>query len=113
MSASLWAQYKWERESVHTLETAYGFLTYKFNGEECTIYDIFVTKEHRRSGVAWKMADEVSELALSKGCKFLGGFIHLNLPGAQESLKAHLAYGFRVDSANNDCMIVIKDLGGK
>lgn len=108
--ASLFGQYILEREGKGILENEHGFLTYKIHGEECYIEDIFIKKESRRSGAATEMAKEIESMARAEGCKFLTGTCVPSTRGATESMRAMLGYGFRIHSAMEDRIILIKEI---
>lgn len=107
---SNYGQYIKERENLDILENENGFFTYKINGNECYIKDIFILKDARRSGVATSMAEEISKIAKENGCTFLTGTCVPSTNGATESLKAMFSYGFKVHSSQNDLIVLIKEL---
>lgn len=105
-----WSMYFKEREGFDSLETNEAILSYKINGEECYIRDIYVLPEARRGGHGWKIADIVSEMAKDIGCKYLTGSIVPSTAGASESMMALLRYGFRISKSTEDFIILIKEL---
>lgn len=93
---SLYAEYIKEREGREIVETADGFATYTWLGEDsCYIVDIYVRPEARKSGVASSLADQVAVLAKEVGCKRLLGSVDPSLPSAGASFMVLLAYGMR------------------
>lgn len=106
----MWAEYIKEREGFEVLETDKGVATYKIMGEECYIKDIYVSKEHRRSGEAFKIGDHIAEMARINGCKRLSGTVVPSLGGSSESLQGLLKYGFKLHSASQDLIILVKEL---
>lgn len=107
---SLYGQYILEREGKSILENEHGFFTYKIYDEECFIEDIFIKKESRRTGVATEMANMMADMARQAGCKFLTGTCVPSTFGASESMKAMFSYGFKIHSAKEDKIILIKEL---
>lgn len=101
---SLFSQYKKEREGVSVLERPEGFATFKMNGEAVYLFDIFVAKESRRTRVGSEMANEICAIAKAQGCKKIFGSCDVRTNGSTESMKAMLAYGFRL--VRNDGVLV-------
>ncbi len=110
---SLYSEYIKDREGYQTIEYPdVGFATFRFNDEmkECYIRDIYVRTEHRRSRVAEKMADQISDLAKERGCKILTGSIIPSMRGSTESLQGLLWYGFKLHGCSNDYIVLVKEL---
>lgn len=107
---SLQAMYAKERENMETLENEWGFLTYKVLPEEYRIFDIYVLPEHRKSGLAAKMADQVASLAIQNGCKILTGSVDTYANGATSSVKVLLAYGFKVLRTEGAMIYFMKEI---
>jgi ribosomal protein S18 acetylase RimI-like enzyme len=109
--ASLYAQYLTERTNDAIIETDEGFVTYRFlNDKQCYIVDIFVKPEHRRSRVASRLADEVTQAARENGCSELVSTVVPSANGSTNSLKAVLSYGFKLDSATNNVICLTKEI---
>lgn len=108
---SLYSEYIQERENKSIVEHDKGFATYKIIGLECYIIDIYVKPEARKEGLASKMADEITEIAKSKGCKILSGSVYPAANGSTESLKVLLAYGFKLHDAQNGMISMYKEIG--
>jgi GNAT superfamily N-acetyltransferase len=109
--SSLYAQYIQEREGKSILESDKGYATYSFTDDGCYIEDIFVIKEHRKSGEAARLADQIVEIARQKGCKKLYGSISPSANGSTASLKVLLSYGFRLSSSANNFILFVMDIG--
>lgn len=93
---SLYGDYIKEREGREIVETADGFATYTFVGQDsCYLVDIYVRPEARKSGVASDLADQVSEIAKEVGCKRLLGSVDPSLSSSRASFMVLLAYGMR------------------
>lgn len=106
----MWAEYIKEREGFEVLETDHGVATYRILGEECYIKDIFVLKEHRHSGVASKIGDHITEIAIANGCKKLSGTVVPSLNGSSGSLLGLLKYGFKLHSSTQDLIVLVKEI---
>jgi hypothetical protein len=107
---SLYAQYVREREGREIIEYPEGFVTYSFEGENCYIQDVFVTKDHRRKNICFDLGDRVSRIAKEKGCKALLGSVVPTAKGSTESLKMLIAYGFMIYSSTNNFILLKKEL---
>lgn len=92
---SLYAKYLKEREDVDTLETEYGFATYRLRGDDCYIMDIYVVPELRRAGLAAALADDVAKIAKALGYRVLTGSVDSRANGAEDSHKVLTAYGMK------------------
>lgn len=102
MKVSLFGDYIKEREGKRIIEEDYGFVVYQIFNDQCYIEDIFIEKQCRRAGLASELADEVVLKAKECGCKTLLGSVVPTANGATESMKALLAYGFKVQSAKEN-----------
>jgi predicted GNAT family acetyltransferase len=107
---SLYAQYIKERLDKRSLESDKGFITYRFFEDLCYIEDIFVSQEHRHQNIAADMADKVSIEAKEHRCKAIICSVVPSANFCTDSLKAALAYGFRINSAANNLIVLRKEL---
>lgn len=106
----MWQQYVKEREGKETVEfPGEGFLCFSTHGEQCHIHDIFVVPEKRRCSVGTELADTVMNLAKERGCTHFTSTIIPSLKGANEAMFAHLSYGFKIVSAQADCIFMHKE----
>jgi GNAT superfamily N-acetyltransferase len=110
MARDLYAEYMKEREGVSFLFKEQGFVQYTINGEECYIQVIYVTPDHRRSGLAAQMADEVEAIAKENGCTFLTGSCDPRAPGSTESATAMIRTGFKLHSAKENFIVFIRSI---
>jgi predicted GNAT family acetyltransferase len=108
----LYRDYIAEREhKVLVLDTNdHGFLTYKVLGDCIYIVDLFVKQEFRKSGVAKKMADHVSEIAISMKKPALLGSVSPSDPNVTENLKVFLGYGMKIHNVTPEIIYLIKHL---
>jgi GNAT superfamily N-acetyltransferase len=106
---SLYAQYVKEREGYDTIEDEYGFATFKIDGEECYIRDIFVVNGFREHGSAAKLADFIADHAKKVGCTHLLGSVYVDEQGTA-SLKVLLGYGFKLSHADGNMIYFKKGL---
>ncbi len=110
----LFAVYLSEREGKRVLRRPEGFAVFGYNCvpglpfDHAYIQDIFVSTEHRKSGVAAKLADEIHAEAKALGINALIGSIDGNANGAHESLLVLLAYGMKLYTIDNGVAWFIK-----
>lgn len=106
----LWAQYFKEREGYETINTDKGIASFKIVNEDCYIRDIFVAKEFRSTGEATYLADEISKIAIQRGCRFLTGSIIPSMNGSTGSMFGLIKYGFKINWAKEDYICLVKEL---
>jgi GNAT superfamily N-acetyltransferase len=78
----------------------------------CYIEDIYVRPEARRTGFGSWLADQVTKIALAKGCDRLVGSVDPTAFGATESMKALFAYGFQLHGTDGKLIYLTKQIGG-
>lgn len=109
----LYAKYLKEYDGFDIIIEDHGYVTYKVNGLECYVKEIFVEKEFRKTGLASKMVDKIAEIAKNSGCQFLIGTVYDNVENKESasiSLMAQLKYGFRVASIKQNLIILSKEI---
>lgn len=112
------AAYVLEREGFHTLETKEGFATYKINGNECYLRDIYVSPDFRATGAGKLLADKIVSLAKESGCTTLIGTVipvigdnfDLARGYATESMRLQIAYGFKIHSCTPNEIVLSKEI---
>ena len=92
------------------VETPTGFATYRYINEGKSVYivDIFVVPEHRKSGAAAALADQIVETARQRGCTELIGTVVPSVKGANVSLAVLLGYGMSLHSSERDLIVFRK-----
>lgn len=108
---SLYSQYITERTDRLILETEYGFATYVYLADN-TVYieDIYVSPEYRKKGIASRFADEIADIARSKGCKKMIGSVVPSTKTSTDSMKTLLAYGMKLESSTNNFITLVKEI---
>lgn len=107
---SLFGDYIKQREGKDIIESDKGFATYSVVKDGIYIEDIFVSADHRHSGEAARMADQIADIAREKGLKRLYGSVSPSANNSTASLKVLLAYGFKLNSSTNNFIWMEKDL---
>lgn len=109
---SLFSEYTLERTDNLILEQDNAFATYRHIPDQKTTYiiDIFVQKEFRKTGLASSLADQIAKEAKILGHSKLLGSIVPSAKGSTASLDILRAYGFRLQSAGNDYILMEKGI---
>lgn len=107
---SLFGDYIRERENKEIVENEHGFATYFYIPTGVYIQDIYIDKDHRHSGLASMFADSIAAKAKERGVSKMYGSVMPTANGSTESLKVLLAYGFRLESATNNAIIMVKEI---
>jgi len=111
MGQGMYAKYLQERENVHLLEYAHGFSIYKILPDCIYLQDIYVLPEFRKCGHGVTMMDDVTTIGREMGkTKLLGSVVPSTKFGPQ-MLQIMLQLGFKLHSAENDIVYLIKDIG--
>ncbi len=108
--SSLYAQYVNEREGSRLIEEPWGFVEFKSEPPFMRIEAVFTLPQYRRTKRAWDLCDRVVEVAREEGLTHLWTQVWVNYQGANESLSACLAYGFRVQIAEGGRIILTKEI---
>ncbi len=107
-----YAQFIKDREGLDLLEFPEGFLTFKIDGDECFVANLFIHPDFRGTQALFRFYEKLEKIALEKNAKFISANIHINDHGFNRSLKAALKLGFSLVQAQNNSVIVFKKLGG-
>ncbi len=107
---SLYAQYIKEREGKEIVEDNQGFATYTFVHDGVYIQDLFVHPDFRQKGAASRYADQIAEIAKSKGYSKMYGSVCLSAKSCDDSLKVLQAYGFKLAHYDGGLLFMVKEL---
>ena len=89
----------------------HGFISYKFESEnECLWYDIFITPEKRRKGLAFEYAQEFQRELSEMGIDYLYGMVQKNYKGAEGSKAALSYFGMTKYTEDHDTIYYIKEI---
>lgn len=105
-------EYFKELKNLEIYETEHGFILYRIQNEnQLYIRDVYVSPKFRNSGIAFKMADTLIEMAKNEyDCEILLGDVEPSNNNATASIKFLLAYGMQVVEANDDEIIFGKQI---
>jgi ribosomal protein S18 acetylase RimI-like enzyme len=107
---NLWSMYFKEREGYECIDTGKAVASYKIDGENCYVRDIFVHPDFRYSGEASLVTDAITAIAREKGCKTLTGSCVPSTNGSSLSMYAMLKYGFKLKSSHENFIILVKEI---
>ncbi len=103
---SLYGDYVWQTRGLRTIEGIHGFATYLINENECYIEDVYVEESQRHLGIGRKMIDDVRKIAKTMGVKILTTSVNGRFKDPDTSLKACLAYGFKLSKVVDDIIFL-------
>ena len=92
------------------LETDEGFAVYIISDQVCYIKEIYIKPECRTQKKASDIANSIEAIARENGCLKLLGTVIPSAKTSTASLKVLLAYGFRLQSSQNDLIWFEKDI---
>ena len=99
-----------ERSNNKVYEIPEGFIVYSIDGDRAFIHEIYVDSDFRLKGFGRLMADMVTGIAQESNCKWLYGSVWPQAKQATESMKAIIAYGFKLDSSSENCILFRKEI---
>jgi len=101
-----------ERLGQSLLNLECGFVAYKCSLPECFINEFFVLPEFRNKGGADDLLNGLEKIAIENSCAFISGVVYVDDPGSHRTLKAAFKRGFKIKSAQNNSLIIVKKLEG-
>jgi len=109
---TIFAKYIEDRLGAKILENEFGFIFYIIKGAECFIQDMSIQESDRAKGKGRSLVYQLTKIAQDAGCEFLSANIHLFDKGANNTLIASMKAGFKVISAQNQILVITKDIKG-
>lgn len=91
-------------------ETEDGFAVYIISDQVCYIKEIYIKPEVRVQKKASDIANAIEAIAREKGCLKLLGTVVPSAKHSTQSLKVLLAYGFKLQSSQNDLIWFEKEI---
>ena len=101
-----------ERLGQSLLELPCGFVAYKCTTPECFINEFFILPEFRNSHHAGDLLSELEKIAIDNSCAFISAVVYVEDPGSHRTLKAAFKRGFKIKSAQNNSLVIVKKLEG-
>lgn len=110
MKPSLYAQYVIERERAEIIEQDWGFAVYKLHKDHVYLQDIYVIEQERKNGRGVELMNEVASRAKMAGLTQMIGSVAPSTPFADSMLKIMQGLGFKLLSASEDMVYLIKEI---
>ena len=109
-------QYKAYLEETYKGQSCYidpqnrGWASYKIEGDECYINHCYLAPDFRGATLMSELCSNIEAIARESGCKYMTGTVEVGTGNPMRSLKMMAADGYRIHSANNNIIVMIKDL---
>jgi GNAT superfamily N-acetyltransferase len=110
MGEHMYFDYIKERLGQESKEFDNGFITYSINGDNCSIHELYVKPQARKSGLGSSMVEAVEDEAKINGCKKLWATVIVESNNATEALEFHIKMGGKVVSAHNGVIVTSKGI---
>jgi hypothetical protein len=104
------ADYYLERLGLDTFENEDGFIVYHVEREELFIKEYYVRPESRNVNTHAFFDDKMVEIANQNKCKYLSCGVSIKALTADHALQFIMRRGFKLNSANNDYIILTREL---
>jgi hypothetical protein len=104
----MFEKYMKERQNAECIKNEKGFLFYRIQNDECYIVDIFIEESFRKTSASSEIIGELESRV--QGSKYISGNVYLSDPGCHRTLKAAFKQGFKIHSANNNILLIVKEL---
>lgn len=109
---TLYAKYIKERLDHEIIENESGFITYKINGNECFIADMYVDQDKRKNGIGTDLLTELKCIVIENNAEYITAHVHQFDKAAPNTLAASFKRGFKIHSANNNVITLILNVNG-
>lgn len=106
----MYFDYAKERLGQETIANEYGFIMYQITGKDCFIHDLYIKPEYRRENHATELADQVEYIARKADCTKIWGQVVVGSGGDSVALMSHLSWGLKLQSANGNCIVTVKEI---
>jgi GNAT superfamily N-acetyltransferase len=107
---SLYPQYLKETLGYETIELEGGFISYVIVDEILHFEEIYVAPEHRRSDLALRLVNLARAKGKEAGCAKIQTSVLIFRIGAERALRADLALGFKMISAEGNRIIMQREI---
>lgn len=105
-----YAAYIKEKAGLELIEWENAWASYTINGDSCFIADIWVAPVFRMKGLGRELADCVVHIAKRHDCTKLRSTIIVHSNGVEDTLKAQIAYGFKVIASDSEKIYLMKEI---
>jgi GNAT superfamily N-acetyltransferase len=105
-----YANEMWGRRLI---QADFGFVTFDVGEESVYIADMFIEPDERGLGRGSELEDLVIEIALAENKNYLECKVHRSDKGWRENYTIYTEHrGYHLRSENDDCINLIKNIGG-
>lgn len=108
--ASLYAQYSKERSDVDIYEDECGFFSYKRMEDGIYLEDMYIIPERRGEKLSLRYISILEQICISNGISKIFSTIDCEANNFNHSLLAALHRGFKVLSADQNIIYIIKEI---
>ena len=109
-------QYKQYLEETYEGESCYidpqerGWASYKISGDECYIAHCYLVPDFRGRTLMSEICSNIEQIAIAAGCKYMTGTVDTQGRGKERSLKMMISDGYKIHSAQNNIIVLMKQL---
>lgn len=107
-----WTQYLNERYGHECIEEEWGFVTYKLVLPFIALEDLYIVPELRKLGAGTKALKRIEDIGRAHQATHVWAQVQLMDRGSNESLQAILAVGFKMIEAQNNRIVLTKEIEG-
>lgn len=107
-----WARYLNERYGHESIEEDWGFVTYKIVPPFIALEDLYIVPEQRQRGAGTKALKKIEDIGRAHQATHVWAQVQLMDRGSTESMKAILAVGFKMIEAQNNRIVLHKEIEG-
>ena len=110
-----WIKYLEEEDNKQVICHDYGLIAYQLFQNEMLITDFYIAEEARSNGLALSLADEAVKTAVEADCMQVVCQIFINKANKKmfpRKVELFSKFGFVIEEANNNLIVMIKDLKG-
>ena len=108
-----WAVYNKERFGHETIEEEWGFICFSFAPPFVALCDVWIRPELRRTGAALRAFGQLRQRVSERpDCTHFWAQVQVADSGSSRALRWNLALGFQVIEANNNRIILTREIGG-
>lgn len=108
----MWLDYLKERFGYSSLVEEYGFASYTLELGTLFLQEIYIKPEFRRTGKGRELLQKLELIGKEHQCTRFWAQIWTNDSCCNQTLKASLGVGFKVVDANNNRMVLTKEIEG-
>lgn len=106
----MWTEYMKERFGYSTLVEEYGFVSYTVELGTILLQEIYIKPEFRRVGKSKELLEKLEGIGKERSCSRVWAQVWTTDVGCSQTLKTALGLGFKVQDANNNRVVIVKEI---